>query len=144
MKTFVGPAYGIERTNIGAIMDPAETSFMDEELLLDFCYEVDGFSNFADIIVNRWETNQRFGGVDGRIMLSEMLSSLAVLTGSKKSAIDWVMNSCGYTDVVKSDVCSNFEYGDFWTLASNHEWLKVIEAYRDTCPEFIEAVFRTG
>lgn len=90
------------------------------------------------------DADGRYGGADGREALIVILGRLIVLTGSEDAAIKWLFDSRGYATVVKDDVCANLVDGSFWTLAMFSDWLKVIEAYRDTCPAFIEVVFRDG
>lgn len=77
-------------------------------------------------------------------MLIEMLGLLIGLTGSEDDAIAWLINSRGFNDAVKDDVCVGLAHGDFWTLAAHGDWLKVIDTYRDQCPALIETVFRSG
>lgn len=102
-----------------------------------------GYTDCFDIILDTPGIGGRYGGVDGREMLISLLSSLIVLTGSEDDAVSWLFYSRGYKAAVGDDVCSNIVEGDFWTLAAIKEWLQVIEAHRDKCPDLIEAIFRS-
>lgn len=102
-----------------------------------------GYTDCFDIILDTQGIGGRYGGVDGREMLINMLSSLIVLTGSEEDAVSWLFYSRGYKAVVGDDICSNVVEGNFWTLAAIQEWLQVIEAHRDKCPELIDTIFRS-
>jgi hypothetical protein len=98
-----------------------------------------GYTDCFDNILDTQGVSGRYGGVDGREMLINMLSSLIVLTGSEEDAVSWLFYSRGYKAVVGDDICSNVVEGNFWTLAA----LQVIEAHRDKCPELIDTIFRS-
>lgn len=104
--------------------------------------EMSHYSNCVDLILD--DPDSRWGGDDGRSTLMEMLGLLIGLTGSEDDAIAWLINSRGFNEATKDDVCVGLAHGDFWTLAAHTDWLRVIDTYRDLCPALIETVFRKG
>ncbi len=117
---------------------PPVSDAMLERLRLEMSH----YANFVDLILD--DPDSRYGGEDGRTTLIEMLGLLIGLTGSEDDAIAWLINSRGFNDAVKDDVCAGLAHGDFWTLAAHADWLRVIDTNRDLCPALIEAVFRKG
>lgn len=104
--------------------------------------EMSHYSNFVDLILD--DPDNRYGREDGRTTLIDMLGLLIGLTGSEDDAIAWLINSRGFNEAAKDDVCVGLAHGDFWTLAAHTDWLRVIDTYRDLCPALIETVFRRG
>lgn len=98
-------------------------------------------STFVDVILDTPGIGGRFGGVDGRATLIEIMRTLVVLTGSEKAAVEWLFNSCGYTAVVGDDAYLALESGDFWSLTVMEDWLHILEKHRLDCPLLIDAVF---
>ncbi len=113
---------------------------IDDAMLDRLRNEAAGYSDFVNVILD--DHDRQYGGADGRRVLIELLGSLIRLTGSENDAIAWLFNSRGYTKIVHDDVFLNLAEGDFWTLVTLRDWLRVIEAHQAICPEFIEVVFR--
>jgi len=100
-----------------------------------------GSSNFVDVILDTPGIGGRFGGVDGRVTLIEIMRTLVVLTGSEEAAVEWLFNSRGYTEAVGDDAYLALEKGDFWSLTVMEDWLHILEKHRLDCPVLIDAVF---
>lgn len=113
---------------------------IDDAMLDRLRNEAAGYSDFVNVILD--DHDSQYGGADGRRVLIELLGSLIRLTGSENDAIAWLFNSRGYTKIVHDDVFLNLAEGDFWTLVTLRDWLRVIEAHQAICPELIEVVFR--
>lgn len=113
---------------------------IDDAMLDRLRNEAAGYSDFVNVILD--DHDSRYGGADGRRVLIELLGSLIRLTGSENDAIAWLFNSRGYTKIVHDDVFLNLAEGDFWTLVTLRDWLRVIEAHQAICPALIEVVFR--
>jgi hypothetical protein len=100
-----------------------------------------GSSDFVEVILDTPGIGGRFGGVDGRATLIEIMRTLVVLTGSEEAAVDWLFNSRGFTAAVGDDAYLALENGDFWSLTVMNDWLKILVKHRLDCSVLIDAVF---
>jgi hypothetical protein len=115
---------------------------VDMELLERLRDEVYGSPCFLDALIDGDSIEARYGGNDGRIELSGVMRCLVILCGSKDDAIWWLSHARSYHEIAGSDPVLAIENGDFWSIATLHDWLKIIVHHQHSCKELIEDIFR--
>lgn len=115
---------------------------VDMELLERLRDEIYGSPCFLDAFFDCDSIDGPYGGIDGRSELIGVLRCLVILCGSEEGAIWWLAHARTYREIAGSDPVLAIENGDFWSIATLHDWLKIIVHHQHSCQELIGHIFR--